>query len=139
MMTQDSIQIDNLFPIPPPDQLEHPFEVEGQGTKVLPGLWFTGFWDFPHCYTTLPTSEVDPTEQIVLSPNPVSTYLNLLNYSELEIMAVRINNLAGQTVLSYTPEGEVVKVSLEGLTFGFYFVQIILENGKTVTKRIIKL
>lgn len=58
MMTKDSIEIDNLSPIPPPDQLEHPFEVEGLGVKVIPGLWFTGFWDSPHCYTTLPTSDI---------------------------------------------------------------------------------
>ena len=138
MMTRDSIEIDNLFSISPPNRLEHPFEVEGEGIKVIPGLWFTGFWDFPHCYTTLPVSEIDFQEQIALSPNPASSYLRLFNQSELGIKVVRINNATGQTLHSYSPEGEVVNMSLEGLTSGFYFVQIILANGKTVTKKIIK-
>jgi hypothetical protein len=140
MMTRDSIQIDNLFPIPPPDQLEHPFEVDGQGTKVLPGLWFTGFWDFPHCYTTLPSTEVELHEQIDVFPNPVSSYLRLLNQSRFEIIMIRVIGLSGQIAYSYPNEnrGNWMDIPMDGLISGFYFVQIVLENGRTVTKKIIK-
>jgi len=140
MMTRDSIEIDDLFPIPPPDQLEHPFEVEGQGVKVLPGLWFTGFWDFPHCYSTLPVSEVDLQERIALSPNPVSSHLRLSNYSGFEIIMLRVISLSGQTVYSCPNKnmGEWIDISMDGLRPGFYLVQIVLENGRMVTKKIIK-
>lgn len=140
MMTRDSISIENLVPFPPPHRLEHPFEVEGQGVKVLPGLWFTGFWDFPYCYTLLPTSEIDLQEQIALSPNPVNSQLRLSNHSGFEIITVRVISLSGQTV--YTSpnknKGEWMDIPMDGVRTGFYIVQIVLENGRTVTKKIIK-
>lgn len=140
MMTSDSIEIDDLFPIPPPDQLEHPFEVQGQGVNVLPGLWFTGFWDFPHCYTTLPVSEVDLHEQIAISPNPVGNHLRLSNYSGVEITMLRVIGLSGQTVYAYSHniQSEWIEISVDKWTSGFYLVQTVLENGRTVTKKIIK-
>lgn len=140
MMTRASIEIDDLFSIPPPDQLEHPFEVEGQGVKVLPGLWFTGFWDFPHCYTTLPVSGVELQEQIEVSPNPVSSRLRLSNHSGFEIVMVRVIGLSGQTAyFSFDKnKGEWMDIPIDGLRPGFYLVQAVLENGRTVTKKIIK-
>lgn len=138
MMARDSISIENLVPFPPPHRLEHPFEVEGQGMKVLPGLWFTGFWDFPYCYMTLPTSDIDLQTKVVLSPNPVDSRLTLLNYSGLELKTVQVNNLAGQTVYFYAANGDSTQIPMDGLKPGFYFVQMILNNGMTVTKKIIK-
>lgn len=140
MMTIDSIAIENLVPFPPPHRLEHPFEVAGQGMKVLPGLWFTGFWDFPYCYTTLPVSEVELQDQIDVSPNPVGSLLRLSNQSKFEIVMVRVIGLSGQTV--YTSpnknKGEWMDIPMKGLKSGFYFIQTVLENGRTVTKKIIK-
>jgi hypothetical protein len=140
MMTKERIEIDDLFPIPPPDQLEHPFEVQGQGVQVLPGLWFTGFWDFPHCYTTLPVSEIELQEQIEVSPNPVSNHLRLSNQSEFELVMVRIIGLSGPKVYSSANKnkGELMDIPMDGLRSGFYFVQVVLENGRTVIKKIIK-
>lgn len=140
MMTRDSISIENLVPFPPPHRLEHPFEVTGQGMKVLPGLWFTGFWDFPHCYTTLPVSEVELQEQIEMSPNPVGSRLRLSNHSGFEIVMCRVIGLSGQTVYSSANKnkGELMDIPMDGLRSGFYFVQTVLENGRTVTKKIIK-
>jgi hypothetical protein len=140
MMTIDSIAIENLVPFPPPHRLEHPFEVQGQGVKVLPGLWFTGFWDFPHCYTTLPTAEADLEEQIWLSPNPVSRDLRLSNQSGFEIITVRVIALSGQAVYSSPNKnmGEQIDIPMEGLRPGFYFVQIVLGNGRTITRKIVK-
>ncbi len=138
MMARDSIEINNLFPIPPPDQLEHPFEVQGYGTKVLPGLWFTGFWDSPHCYTTLSVSDIDLQTQISLLPNPTNRYLTLLNYSGLAIKTVQVSNLASQTVYSCSEKGDSIQIPMDGLIPGFYLVQTIFINGVTVTKKIIK-
>lgn len=138
MMTKNSVEIEDLFPIPPPDQLEHPFEVEGQGLKMLSGLWFTGFWDSPHCYTTLPTSEVDLQRQILLSPNPVNSHLRVSNQSGFEVIMVRIISASGQTVYSYPKKGEWGDIPMDGLMAGVYFVQTVLENGRTVTKKVIK-
>lgn len=138
MMTRDSIQIENLFPIPPPDQLEHQFEVEGHGLKTLPGLWFAGFWDFPHCYTTLPTSDIDLQAKVALSPNPADSHLTLLNYSGLELRTVQVSNLAGQTIYSYSAQGDSIQIPMDGLIPGFYLVQTIFSNGMTVTKKIVK-
>ncbi len=140
MMTRDSIVIENLVPFPPPHRLEHPFEVEGQGVKVLPGLWFTGFWDFPHCYTTLPTAEADLGEHILLSPNPVSSQLRLSNPSGFEIITVRVIALSGQAVYSSPNKnmGEQIDIPMEGLRPGFYFVQMVLDNGATITRKIVK-
>ena len=137
MMTTDSIEIENLSPIPPPDQLEHPFEVEGLGVKVIPGLWFTGFWDSPHCYTTLPASDIDLEVQISLSPNPVNNHFTLSNYSGLAIRMVRIHNLGGQEVYSTPSFGDSIRIPINSLVSGFYTVQMIFDNGKTVSKKII--
>lgn len=138
MMTRDSIQIENLFPIPPPDQLKHSFEVEGNGTQVIPGLWFAGFWDFPHCYTTLPTSYIDFQSRISLSPNPAGSYQTLINYSGLGIKSVNVCNLTGKIVHTYLVTGDSVRIPMDGLTDGFYLIQIKFINGMYTTKKIIK-
>ncbi|MCS6928631.1 MAG: T9SS type A sorting domain-containing protein [Saprospiraceae bacterium] len=140
MMTRQSIEISNLFPIPPPDQLEHPFEVEGEGIKVLPGLWFVGFWDFPHCYTTLSSSEVDLQQQVVVSPNPVKDYLRISNQSGLDVTSVRVVRLDGQTVYLWVDNNrnDWIETPTNGLASGFYFVQVVLENGVMITRKIIK-
>ena len=138
MMTRDSIEVDDLFPIPPPDQLEHPFEVEGQGVKVLPGLWFTGFWDYPHCFTTLPAHEPNIQSQINLAPNPVQRDLQIINQSSIEIKGVSIVSLTGQEMAYYFVNCLTCKVPMNKLAPGIYFIQMNLSNGNVITKKVIK-
>ena len=138
MMTRESIQIDNLSPIPPPDQLKHAFQVEGLGSQVIPGLWFAGFWDFPHCYTTLSTAELDLQNQVSLSPNPATNYQTLINYSGLTIASVQVSNLTGQTVFSCSVMGDLTQIPTDKLIAGIYIVQINFNNSRYVMKKIIK-
>lgn len=140
MMTREQIEISDLFPIPPPGQIEHPFEVEGEGMKVLPGLWFTGFWDYPHCYTTLSASEVNWDKQIILSSNPVSNYLGLSNRTGLGVRVLRAIRPDGRMVYSYAgmDMDDWILISTQEWESGVYFIQTLLENGNMVTKKVIK-
>jgi len=138
MMTRESIEVEDLFPIPPPDQLKHPFEVEGNGIQVVPGLWFAGFWDFPHCYTTLPTSDIGLQTRISVSPNPAGNALTLVNYSGLAIKSVQISNLTGQTVYACSVTGDSIQIPMDGFMNGFYIVHLEFNKGMTVSKKIIK-
>lgn len=95
MMPRTCVETDNLFPIPPPVQLLHTFEVEGQGIRDIPGLEFIGILDIPYCRAILSTQEVSLSEQGSILSDPVGSYLDISNLSDSEIHKVKIINLPG--------------------------------------------
>lgn len=135
MMTKSSIQIDDLFPIPPPDQLEHDFMVEGQGLTTLPGLWYTGFWDVPHCFTTLPSNEpVVRLQSDLLYPNPTDGTLSIKGVLDYE------------RAIIFDSRGKMLKeVHLSSSSFsiseygsGMYFIALYDKKGKVSVVKVLR-
>lgn len=77
-MTHTGLVVMNTFthPVLSGDALIHPFEVEGQGIKELPGY----FWVIPYfgiCPYLVDTKTPGMTTPMALSPNPVSGLLRV--------------------------------------------------------------
>ncbi len=98
-------------------------------------------WDgtvLEHFYYTEQTVNIASVAKHVLSlyPNPVSNNLHI--ESDADISAIRIIDAAGKYVRSENTAGNKEMINLSGLTEGIYFVRLLLSNGETETKRIIK-
>jgi hypothetical protein len=51
---------------------------------------------------------------------------------------IEVTNIAGQFLLSETATEKTHQLQLQSFSEGIYFIKIILVNGMTVTKKIIK-
>jgi hypothetical protein len=76
---------------------------------------------------TKPT--VIPRQDIIIRPNPASTFLTIT--ASDKITSVAINNLIGQTVYNNYYHNEEVQIDVSPLPAGMYLVRI---NGTEVTK-----
>jgi hypothetical protein len=143
MMTQSNTQIDDLFPIQPPDQLQHMFEVEGIGMKKLPGLWYSGFWDAPYCYTALSDAEPVFETFIKISPNPATEMLtfNLPLFSTSSNVEIICYDLNGHKVLTKFIKTSIVptiNMDIGNLQTGIYYYHIALSNNQVFRGKFIK-
>lgn len=88
--------------------------------------------------TVSPTgiNELNISNAITLQPNPTNGLLNIS--SRYEMQKVEVINIAGQFLLSETATEKTHQLQLQSFSEGIYFVKIILVNGMTVTKKIIK-
>jgi hypothetical protein len=88
--------------------------------------------------TVSPTSinELNVNNAITLQPNPTSGFVNI--NSKFEMQKIEVINIAGQILLSETVNEKTRQLLLNNFSEGIYFVKIVLENGMTVTKKIIK-
>jgi hypothetical protein len=73
---------------------------------------------------------------VYVAPNPASDFVTV-NAEKLAGAAVRLVNVIGQTVSTYTATDNSLTLNLEGLPSGVYFIEISAIEG-VVTKRIIK-
>jgi Secretion system C-terminal sorting domain len=118
-------------------KLQHSFQVEGKGITNLHGYYYTGFWDFPHCYTTLPTSENLPHELSICYPNPASNMLQLK--FPTTIQRLRVFDMCGkQCYQDATPQSET-NIELTSYPVGMYQVQWENANGTIGQTRFQKL
>jgi len=144
MMTRTSIDVDFDFPeypgIDPSELLNHNFGVEGQGIKNLPGLWFTGRWDAPYCYTLLPTIENkdDAEAPVSITPNPVKNIATIYSSSYQTIEEIKIYNAAGQFLSTYKADDAHYELSLNNYRPGLYFIKVEFDNGKSYCSKIVK-
>ena len=78
-----------------------------------------------------------PSQTISIYPNPFSSVLNLWNLEGMQ--QIRITGLLGETIATYPVEGNSMKLSLEGIAPGIYFISFC--NGNTIleTHKILKL
>jgi hypothetical protein len=82
--------------------------------------------------------DVDNSQIIKLSPNPVNTFVNLefdRNYKDIEI---KIYNVKGQKLREYYYSNRnEIKIEEIGLESGFYFISVIFNKEVNYTKKII--
>jgi hypothetical protein len=81
----------------------------------------------------LSTNEVKTNESFSVYPNPTNGIVFIKN--EGKIKSAEITNSVGQVVNARVSDKQI---DLNGVPNGVYFIKIQLENGKTVTKKVIK-
>jgi hypothetical protein len=75
------------------------------------------------------------TAQIVLSPNPATTQVHITSPVKLE--SYTINNTSGTQLQSGVLDNDN-NIDISQLPQGLYFLQVQLENGQTVTKKLVR-
>jgi hypothetical protein len=81
-------------------------------------------------------NEISINNSITLQPNPTNELINIS--SRFEMQKIEVTNIAGQFLLSETATEKTHQLQLQSFSEGIYFIKIILVNGMTVTKKIIK-
>lgn len=71
-----------------------------------------------------------------LFPNPVKDILTI-NLANQSFNSYKIYNLTGQIVLNYTQNNQN-QINVSTLENGIYFIKITTDNGKSITKKVIK-
>lgn len=76
------------------------------------------------------------SEQLVLLPNPTSSYLSITG--TCSIVRIQVTDGAGRTLLSQNLTSEQHTLDLTGLSSGAYLLMVELENGSVVHERFVK-
>lgn len=84
--------------------------------------------------STLGLSETDEKSKLSIYPNPTTDYLYIK--SDTEIKEIQISDLNGRIINNLNFQDN--KMNLTSLQTGIYFAKISDENGKIITKKIIK-
>jgi len=112
------------------------------GTLGVAGQWNDLKVDDMLCYvieysSILSINEPD-SENILIYPNPVDDILFIPNNKHIKNIA--IINLMGQTIknIKVANQTELIQVNFSTMKSGMYFVNILFENGKETTKKVIK-
>jgi hypothetical protein len=77
----------------------------------------------------------DITAQIQTTPNPATTQVHI--ESPIKIETYTINNTSGTKLQSGVLENDN-NIDISQLPQGLYFLQLQLENGQTVTKKLVR-
>ncbi len=81
-------------------------------------------------------NELNSINAITLQPNPTNGLINI--NSRFEMQRVEVINITGQSLLSETTTEKTHQLQLNTFSEGIYFIKIVLVNGMTVTKKILK-
>ncbi len=73
---------------------------------------------------------------MVMYPNPVNSMLNILNIEGVD--QIKIANLMGQTVNTYSVIGNSTALNVNNLKSGIYFISLLKDNSTLVTRKFIK-
>lgn len=90
---------------------------------------------FSNDCTTIGIDDLANNINLSVYPNPVFNVLNIHNNSNLHIVKVNTYNQLGKLIIK-SNSGSTINVSK--LNKGIYFLKIKLSNGKTISKKIIK-
>jgi hypothetical protein len=85
--------------------------------------------------------DIGTSQEITLSPNPAQTHLTVqLKDTPLQLQSVSIYNITGHQINPATQNQQPQQaiLSLENLSAGLYLCHIVLSNGSTITKKIIR-
>jgi CubicO group peptidase (beta-lactamase class C family) len=108
------------------------------GTAV-PIIYVNQMWELLSqviCRTT-PTENIADTEGVFLSPNPVFDQLQLQFSENLTPQYLAVFDLNGRQILKQNADFQ--RVNVTNLAAGIYFLQVVLPNQKTVTRKFVKL
>ncbi len=88
---------------------------------------------------TTSTSTVTPALQIQASPNPVHDLLTVTRFETKEPAIVRLYTLTGNIALEnlWPAESQSIQLSVGHVPAGIYLVELRLENGQSVMKKIV--
>lgn len=97
-----------------------------------------GIYRFEHDpNSTVSIGEIDKEQNILIYPNPTAGLFTVSSKDEI-IERIDIKNLAGKIVSSAIVKSTQTQISSADFPIGIYFVEINLENGTSLTKKIIK-
>jgi hypothetical protein len=132
------------------DGFQHPIEfgylsvekeVEGQGLKMLPGLFHAMFYGPGPCNdpTFLDAKETGGTAQILLSPNPAQDWVSL-QIPPGRIAQATVRDAAGRMfLLPSATSGGRMDFDVGSLLPGLYFLMLHTEHGRQAVYKFVKM
>ena len=144
-MADTSIYVED-FVIPPPmglcgNRLYIQNEVEGQGLKLLPGMYFASFYGPGPCND--PTFLAVKDEPVAgfgkLTPNPVREKFSIQMPSEGNFNAYVVDVTGKVLVCPYEITGNRAQFDVSGLSQGIYFVSLKSGRSSPVVYKFVKL
>lgn len=142
MMTRDSLSEDFLYN--PPVMLEfthlkHSFEVQGQGLKEIKGLYYTGFYDYPYCYTLLDASApTQASSSVWMYPNPSSDGKATVAFSHPEwVEEVTLTEAATGKMLQVPLQTFSERWQLPSSTPGVHFLTVRFKDGSRTVRKLV--
>ena len=133
------------FVIPPPagfcgNRLYVEKEVEGQGLKMLPGLFFATFYGPGPCNDTtfLAVKDGSSVGFGTLNPNPAREHFSIQVPTDSRIEAT-VTNLTGRIITCpFTVSADAVQFDISALLSGIYFVVLQNEHSRRAVYKFIK-
>lgn len=141
MMTREEILEDfSHLNQPSIDWLQHPFQVQGQGERMLPGLYFSGFFDSPSiCYEVLDADgPAGGMVQLPPLPNPASGELPLVAplYQGADLA---LCDLGGRPLRQWASVQVPARLDLQGIASGAYVLRGRLPDGRFFVQKLLKI
>jgi len=99
---------------------------------------------YEDCFSTLDSplglNELGRDYQLSLSPNPAADEVRIrINTAEADIESLRVFDLTGAQVKVETRfEDEAIRINIQGLTRGYYLVQLTDRDGRQLSSPLIK-
>jgi len=96
-------------------------------------------YEFPEgvdCCTPVGLTETLASAEIILSPNPATSELNI--QCAASIQSIKVSDLTGRIVFSSQPYNSSTKICIESLSTGCYLLSVASENGTIETLKFIK-
>lgn len=88
---------------------------------------------------SLSTSDFNLTNDIQIYPNPFNNHISIALGSDYQNVKTTLVDVTGKQFYSKTFTGNTIEINqLDSLSSGMYFVTVELENGKTITQKIVK-
>ncbi len=96
---------------------------------------------YDNCFTITGLNELNNDQNITCYPNPFNNQINItiskLNNQEFEM---KLFDISGKIIFTkYSTEENTITISDKNLSTGTYIVSIKLKNGKSYTKKIVKM
>lgn len=88
------------------------------------------------CGLTTSISELDISNELSISPNPVRDLLQLYNHTNKSILNLKVMSINGAVILDNIGSSSI---DLSKLTSGVYIIKVNLENGYYANYRIVKI
>jgi hypothetical protein len=120
--------------------VKHDYMVAGQGMQVINGLYYTGFYDAPHCYTTLSDSPAQRLSgRLRIFPNPATDILQLDIEHPAEALSMSIlDATSGKALLRRTEAGKG-GWDISALPAGLYLLLVKMKDGSSFFQRFVKI
>ncbi len=112
-------------------------KLQNDGKILLSGISSNGFTTLKFVVLrfsnpSLSTNEINLNEQVTIYPNPATNVLNLNNFKNKDINAIKIIDVLGKTVKEVNEN--VSQIDIESLQNGFYFLEINSDGKSYYTK-----